>query len=92
MLEYFKSLSEKELEEFEDFVFSPFFNKQRNNVKLFQFLKSLYPHIKNSDISKESLSLNVYGESKVNDVKIRKLVSEFSLLTLRLPGSMANIG
>lgn len=83
MLEYFKSLSEKELEEFEDFVFSPFFNKQRNNVKLFQFLKSLYPHIKNSDISKESLSLNVYGESKVNDVKIRKLVSEFSLLMER---------
>lgn len=83
MLEYFKLLSEKELEEFEDFVFSPFFNKQRNNVKLFQFLKSLYPHIKNSDISKESLSLNVYGESKVNDVKIRKLVSEFSLLMER---------
>lgn len=83
MLEYFKLLSEKELEEFEDFVFSPFFNKQRNNVKLFQFLKSLYPNIKNSDISKESLSLNVYGESKVNDVKIRKLVSEFSLLMER---------
>lgn len=83
MLEYFKSLSEQELEEFEDFVYSPYFNKQRNNVKLFQYLKSLYPNIKNSDVSKEKLSLNVYGESKVNDVKIRKLISEFSILMER---------
>ncbi|HMS32548.1 MAG TPA: hypothetical protein PKC91_00545 [Ignavibacteria bacterium] len=83
MLEYFKSLSEKELEKFEDFVFSPYFNKQRNNVKLFQYLKSLYPHIRNIDISKENLSVNVYGESKVNDVKIRKLISEFSILMER---------
>lgn len=83
MLEYFKSLSENELNEFEDFVYSPYFNKQRNNVKLFQYLKSLYPHISKSDLSKENLSVNVYGESIVNEVKIRKLISEFSILMER---------
>ena len=80
MLEYFKDLTEEELVKFEKFVYSPYFNNQKNNVRLFDYLKALYPDIEKADITKESLSVNIYEEKEVNDVKIRKLISEFSLL------------
>ena len=80
MLEYFKDLTEEELVKFEKFVCSPYFNSQKNNVRMFEYLKGLHPDIKKDDISKKSLSINIYGEKDVNDVKIRKLISEFSLL------------
>ncbi len=80
MIEHFNDLTEEELVKFGKFVFSPYFNSQKNNVMLFEYLKDLHPDIKEDDISKKNLSINIYGEKELNDVKIRKLISEFSLL------------
>ncbi len=79
MIEYFKELSEEELIELEKFVYSPYFTTQKNIVRLFEYLKKIYPDISNDDFSKKNISLNIYREAKVNDIKIRKLLSEFSL-------------
>jgi hypothetical protein len=80
MFDYFKELTSSELCEFEKFIYSPYFTTQKNLVRLFEYLKKKYPDISNEDISKENISINIYDEEKVNDVKIRKLISEFSQL------------
>ncbi|MEP7145979.1 MAG: hypothetical protein ABI792_03105 [bacterium] len=80
MIEQFKQLTADELYQFQKFVYSSYFTSQKNLVKLFNYLQSLYPDISDEAISKEKLSAIIYGETNVNDLKIRKLISDFSIL------------
>ncbi len=73
-------LSKKEILRFEEFVNSPFFNKYKTITSLFYYLRSHYPKITENDVSKKEISIHVYNEKKVNDLKIRKLVSMFNIL------------
>lgn len=80
MIEYFRKLSEEEVYKFEKYVYSPYFNSQKSAVKLFEYLKSLYPDITDEHLSKKNISIVVFSESEINEVKVRKLVSNFSIL------------
>lgn len=80
MLEYFKKLTKEELLSFEKFIYSPYFNSQKTLMKLFEYLRENYPRIEDDLISKKNLSLKIYGEKNINDIKIRKLISDFSIL------------
>jgi len=78
MIEHINNLKEDEIYQFEKFIISPYFNSNRNLIILFGYLKNKYPCITEEDITKEKLSMIVYEEDKVNDAKIRKLISDFS--------------
>ncbi|MDQ3194405.1 MAG: hypothetical protein M3P82_05330 [Bacteroidota bacterium] len=80
MIEQFKQLTADELYQFQKFVYSSYFTSQKNLVKLFNYLDSLYPNIPEEALTKEKISIVIYGENKVNDLKIRKLISDFSIL------------
>ncbi len=80
MIEHFNKFSEEELIKFEKFVCSPYFNTQKNLIKLYEYLISKYPRITKEDISKKNLSLIIYPGKKFSDVKIRKLISDFTIL------------
>ncbi|MEO8666095.1 MAG: hypothetical protein ABI462_11430, partial [Ignavibacteria bacterium] len=80
MIEYFNDLTTDELYQFEKFVYSAYFTSQKNLVKLFNYLYMLYPKITSESLEKEKLSFEIYGEKKVNEQKIRKLISDFSML------------
>lgn len=84
MLEYFKDLSEKEINLFGKFVRSPYFNSSKSIIKLFNYLREAYPEISEDYISKKNLSINIYSEENVNDPKIRKLISNFLILMEKL--------
>ncbi|HMQ70641.1 MAG TPA: hypothetical protein PKA90_16815 [Ignavibacteria bacterium] len=80
MLQELNKLSEMELARFESYVRSPYFNTYKTLIKLFIYLKSRYPEITKDDISVRKLSNVIYGERKINQDKVRKLISEFTRL------------
>lgn len=80
MLEFFNSIHEKDFEKFGEFINSPYFNKSKAIIKLFNYLKTIYPSISSEHISARKISLNVYSKRKVSADNIRKLFSEFMKL------------
>jgi len=73
-------LTPEELNKLESFLNSPYFCSQKTAVVYFAYLKKYYPHISKEVLSAENISVNVYKEKKVNDAKIRKLISNFANL------------
>ena len=80
MLDHLNKFTEDELKKFKKFINSPYFNSNKNTVKLFNYLHSKYPDISEEDISYASISRNVYSEKKINHAGVRKLISEFMKL------------
>ena len=80
MLKYLKNLTEEELLKFEKFIHSPYFNSNRNIVKLFTYLKENIDHPGNDIPDREEAYYYVYQKIKYDDAKYRKLVSDFSKL------------
>jgi len=78
MLEYFNSLTGKELNSFKKFIASSYFNGNKSLAKIFDYLKPLHPNIKEEDITKRKLSVAAFGRKKANDTKVRKLISDFN--------------
>jgi hypothetical protein len=74
---FLNQFSEKELNYFELFLRSRYFNSYETVILLFEYLKTLYPRITSKDISPYKISLKIYGEKEVNEAKIRKLLSDF---------------
>jgi len=77
MLLVFNRLTKKELFYFEYFIKSPYFNTNDKIKKLFYYLKKGFPVLDKEYISNANISLHVYSEITVNDVKVRKLISQF---------------
>lgn len=80
MLTDINSLNRNEIKKFEDYINSPYFNKYDTVKRLFYYLKKAYPNVTNSYISKKNISLIIYEDEKINNVKIRKLESDFNKL------------
>ena len=77
MLEHLNKLSEKELLDFEKFIDSPYFNSVANVRKLFRYLKKFYPEISDEHTDNEHLFFLIYRKKRYDDVKMRKLRSNF---------------
>ncbi len=71
LLEIFKKFSPKEIKEFEDFVASPYYNKNKNVVSLFNVVKGEYPDFNKGNLTKEKVFKKVYGSTKYSDGTIR---------------------
>lgn len=78
MIEYFKDLSKKEVSKFRSFVNSPYFTTNKQVIKLFNYLHSRYPDIKDSDLSKTVISEKLFPDKPYNDDYVRKLISDFT--------------
>lgn len=78
MLKYLKNLTAEELLKFEKFINSPYFNSNRNIVKLFTYLKENMDLPGNETPVREETYYYVYQKIKYDDAKYRKLISDFS--------------
>lgn len=74
------SFSPKEINEFDKFVRSPFFNNQRTLVRLYEELKKYYPDFNHADFSKEKLFSSVNPGQEYNDALLRKYCSNLCRL------------
>lgn len=80
MLRELNKLSKKDMARFESYVRSPYFNTYKTLIKLFTYLKNKYPDITDDDVSPRKLSFVIYKEKRIKKDKIRKLISEFTLM------------
>lgn len=78
MIEYFNDLSKKEISKFKAFVNSPYHNPNKQVVKLFSYLRSKYPNIKESHLDKLAVFKGLFPDKSYNDETIRKLISDFN--------------
>ena len=74
------SLNRDELNSFEKFVQSPFFNKSKDVVKLFNSVKKYHPDFENPKLSFEKIYAKLYPGKKYTEGTIRNLFSELGNL------------
>ena len=90
MLEFLNSIRGKDLDEFGEFINSPYFNKSKSIIRLFNYLKTIHPSISSEHTSAKKISLNVFSQRKTGADNIRKLLSEFMKLYERFVIQKAN--
>lgn len=72
-----KTLSEEELKQFSDFLRSPFHNKNKNLIKLFNILEKYHSQY---EVENEIVYSKVYPGKKYNYDNLKKLMSELFLI------------
>ncbi|CAN5579303.1 hypothetical protein BH10BAC5_BH10BAC5_20280 [soil metagenome] len=81
LVEVLRTFNKEEIKEFEKFLASPFFKKQRNLIPLFKLLKTGFPDFKNESLEKGLLFKKLYAKEKYNDQIMRTLSSEMLTMT-----------
>jgi hypothetical protein len=76
LIEVLKTFSKEELKEFEKFLYSPFFKRQRNLIPFFKILKQAFPGFKSVFLEKKNLHKKLYPGEEYNDQVMRTLASE----------------
>ncbi len=76
-----KTFSVEEVRLFEDFLNSPFHNKNEKVIRLFGILKRYHPSYDDKNLSRESLFREMLGNKKFREFHIRNLFSDLNILT-----------
>lgn len=76
VIDALRALDKSELKEFESFVDSPFFNKNKNVSKLFGELRVFYPSFSNEELTKEYIYKKILPGKAYNDKTFRNLMSD----------------
>jgi hypothetical protein len=74
LIEAIRTLSQKEMKEFGEFVSSPFFNKNKNVIKLYGIIKKYYPGLESEKLSKENVYAKLFPSEKYKDSSMRLLM------------------
>jgi hypothetical protein len=74
LFDLIRTFSKKEMKEFEDFVNSPFFNKNEKVIKLFNVIKKAYPDFDHPSLEKEKVYGKIFHGEEYNDSRMRQLV------------------
>jgi len=77
-IQILKTSSKEELKQFSDFVRSPFHNKNKNLIKLFDILRKYHPEY---EFEKEKLYSEIYQGKEYNHNNMKKLMSEMFLIS-----------
>lgn len=87
LVQILAALSPKEFKAFEQYVSSPYFNRNKQVVELLEAIKPFHPGYNNPKFTREFIFSKVFGKSeKFNEAKLRYVLSD---LTLLLEGFLA---
>ncbi|MEO8211475.1 MAG: hypothetical protein ABI840_13025, partial [bacterium] len=75
-----KTFSAAEVNLFEDFLNSPFHNKNTKVIQFFNVLKKYHPAYTDNDLSKERLFKELFGNERYSESYIRNLFSDLNIL------------
>ena len=82
LINLLKTFSLTELKKFRDFVNSPYFNKNKNVIKLNNELYSHYPEYNSKELSEENIYGKVFGRSNYDYFKMKNIISDLYNLGL----------
>ncbi len=80
LAEILLKLTKIEFRNLEEFLLSPFFNKNQNILKLFYIFKDNYHLLTTGMMAQEDIFKQIFPKEKFDDVKSRKLLSNFTKL------------
>ncbi len=80
LIEILRTLSQKEMKEFNDFICSPFFNKNANIIKLFNHLRKYHPAFSSKSIQKEYVYEKLFDREEYNDGFMRLIMYQLGKL------------
>lgn len=76
-IDILKTLNKTEFKKLSVFLSSPYFNKNKKIIKLYDCLKRFYPEFADPKLTNESLHSCIYPGKKYNDSMLKNLLSEF---------------
>lgn len=80
MIEELKKLTKEEVRSFRKFAISPYFNSNKQLIRLSLYLEDKYPYKGENDLNKFEVYNAIYPGKEYNDTKSRKLISDFTNL------------
>lgn len=80
VFEIISTLSEKEFYNFELYITSPYFNRNKKIIELFYLFKDFYPNFDNIIFTREDIHKKIYPDKPFSDSKIRVLLSDLNSL------------
>lgn len=75
LISVLNTLSPEEMRWLSKFVISPYYNSNEYVVKLFEYLKKLYPRFPKKQLQEEAIFKAVFGEAKFDIKRMRVVVS-----------------
>lgn len=75
-----KKFDKHQLKEFNNFVKSPFFNTNNALIKLYEYIRKLYPDYNPEKLEKKMVYKKIFGKTEYNDGFIRVLMSNLQSL------------
>ncbi len=82
LIKLLKTFSQAEYKKFRDFVRSPYFNKNKNVIKLNEKLSKFYPAFDDAELDEKNLYRHVFGNLKFDYFRIKNLVSDLYNLAI----------
>lgn len=74
LLNILSKFSPREIKDFGEFVCSPFYNKNENVIKLYNYIKKFHPDFKDKRLEKEYSYRKLYSKGKYNDGFMRTVI------------------
>ena len=74
LIKLLKTFNPKEIIKFSEFITSPFFNKNKNVIKLYNAIRNAYPDFEQEKFTKENLFSSIFPGRKYNDNTLRLLI------------------
>jgi len=81
LISVLKSLDKKELKRFEEFINSPYYNKNKNIKTLLEHLMKYYPEFENKDLSGENVFRIIFPKENYDYHKLSNLTSDLYQLS-----------
>lgn len=83
LLEIMRSFSSKEMAKFEDMVNSPYFNKNKNGINLFNEIKNYAPEFEDQNLEKERVWKKLFPSKEYNYGIMKNLIHELNKLAIK---------
>lgn len=80
LIRLLKTFSPDEFKLFRDFVNSPFYNKNKNVISLFEYLKKYYPDFNNLNIEEKIVFKKLFPKHKYDYFKLKNIISDLLVL------------
>jgi hypothetical protein len=76
LIQLLKSYSSREIKRFDNFLDSPYFNKNQQLLRFYRLLSVHHPKMESSKLAKEKVYVRLYGKLEYKDKTMRDLTSE----------------
>ena len=75
-----RTISSKELKYFEEYILSPFFNKNEKVIALFSVIKKFHPEFPEDKVGLEQIFVKVFPKEKIDEQKLRYVMTDLTKL------------